>query len=130
MDWSGTEQANLRHQIHALIAWEFLKTAKNINAFKLCDADFSKLQKSDLIYKHLTCKGILMPLYFSCSMFKDNFCVRSSCISGGSIGGSLEPPSCPPFFNILWKWNNLVSQRPNYFIFLGYLRKMSKNQQK
>ena len=26
------------------------------------------------------------------------------------------------FFNILWKWNNLVSLRPNYFIFIGYLK--------
>ena len=47
---------------------------------------------------------------------------------------SLEPP--PPFLYILWKWNNLVSVRmkqfdltnlvlvrPNYFIFIGYLRK-------
>ena len=25
-------------------------------------------------------------------------------------------------FNILWKWNNLVSLRPNYFIFIGYLK--------
>ena len=25
-------------------------------------------------------------------------------------------------FNISWKWNNLVSLRPNYFIFIGYLK--------
>ena len=25
-------------------------------------------------------------------------------------------------FNIPWKWNNLVSLRPNYFIFIGYLK--------
>ena len=46
---------------------------------------------------------------------------------GGGVwgsGGSLEPPPHPPFFNILWKWNNLVSVRPNYFISMGYLRKM------
>ena len=24
------------------------------------------------------------------------------------------------FLNVPWKWNNLVSQRPNYFIFIGY----------
>ena len=24
--------------------------------------------------------------------------------------------------NIQWKWNNLVSLRPNYFIFIGYLK--------
>ena len=24
------------------------------------------------------------------------------------------------FLNIPWKWNNLVSLRPNYFIFIGY----------
>ena len=29
----------------------------------------------------------------------------------------------PVFLNILWKWNNFVSVRPNYFIFFGYLRK-------
>ena len=34
-----------------------------------------------------------------------------------------NPPPCPPFLNILWKWNNLVTVRPNYFIFMGYLRK-------
>ena len=27
------------------------------------------------------------------------------------------PPPPPPFLNILWKWNSLVSVRPNYFIF-------------
>ena len=32
-------------------------------------------------------------------------------------------PPPPPFFNILWKWNNLVSVRPNYFIFVWYLSK-------
>ena len=26
------------------------------------------------------------------------------------------------FLNIPWKWNNLVSLRPNYFIFSGYLK--------
>ena len=26
------------------------------------------------------------------------------------------------FVNIPWKWNNLVSLRPNYFIFIGYLK--------
>ena len=42
----------------------------------------------------------------------------------GDSGGSLEPPPRPPFLNTLWKWNNLVSMRPNYFMFIGYLRKM------
>ena len=32
-------------------------------------------------------------------------------------------PTCPPFLNILWKWNNFVSMRPNYFISMGYLGK-------
>ena len=40
--------------------------------------------------------------------------------STGGLGGSLELPPCPQFLNILWKWNNLVSVRPNYFIFVGY----------
>ena len=26
------------------------------------------------------------------------------------------------FFNVTWKWNNLVSLRPNYLIFIGYLK--------
>ena len=39
------------------------------------------------------------------------------------------PPPPPPFLNILWKWNNLVSVRANYFIFMGYSRKMRLNQQ-
>ena len=26
------------------------------------------------------------------------------------------------FLNLLWKWNNLVSRRQNYFIFIGYLK--------
>ena len=26
------------------------------------------------------------------------------------------------FVNIPWKWNHLVSLRPNYFIFIGYLK--------
>ena len=37
--------------------------------------------------------------------------------------GSLEPTLNPRFLNILWKWNNLVSVRPNYFIFMGCLSK-------
>ena len=47
--------------------------------------------------------------------------------------GSSTPPPPPPlvfsFLNILWKWNNLVSVSPNYFIFMGYLRQMRSNQQ-
>ena len=35
----------------------------------------------------------------------------------------------PSFLNILWKWNNLVSVRPNYFIFMGYFIKIRLNQQ-
>ena len=26
------------------------------------------------------------------------------------------------YLNIPWKWNNLVSLRPNYFIFIGYFK--------
>ena len=48
-------------------------------------------------------------------------------ISGGSRGGWFKPTLCPSFLNILWKWNNLVSVRPNYFIFMGCLRKMRYN---
>ena len=36
----------------------------------------------------------------------------------------LPAPPPPRFWNILWKLNNLDSVRPNYFIFMGYLRKM------
>ena len=49
---------------------------------------------------------------------------KSSGGSRGGSGGSLEPPPCPPFLNILWKWNNLVSVRPYYYNFMGYWRKM------
>ena len=28
------------------------------------------------------------------------------------------------FLNISWKWNNLVSLRPNYLIFIGYLNNL------
>ena len=48
-------------------------------------------------------------------------------VSSGSRGGqgvSLNPPSRPQFLYNLWKWNNLVSVRPNYFVFMGYLRKI------
>ena len=49
----------------------------------------------------------------------------------------VQTPIPLPFKNILWKWNNLVSVRPNYFnnlvsvrpnyfIFIGYLRKIRK----
>ena len=49
-------------------------------------------------------------------------CINVDATSGRPRGGSLEPPIPPPLFlNILWKWTNLVS---NYFIFMGYLRKM------
>ena len=30
------------------------------------------------------------------------------------------------FLNIPWKWNNLVLLRPNYFIFIGYLKARGK----
>ena len=35
-----------------------------------------------------------------------------------------SPPPPPPFLNVLWKWNNWVSVRPNYFFFIEYLGKM------
>ena len=47
---------------------------------------------------------------------------RSVADPKGGSGGSPEPRICPPFLNILWKWNNLVSVTPNDFIFMGYLR--------
>ena len=37
--------------------------------------------------------------------------------------GSLEHPPRPTFLNILWKWNDLVSVRPNYFNFHGIFKK-------
>ena len=41
---------------------------------------------------------------------------------GVKLVRSNHPPR-PSFLNILWKWNNFVSVRPNYFIFMGYLIK-------
>ena len=46
--------------------------------------------------------------------------------NGGSRGGSGGSITPPPPCNILWKWNNLVSVRPKYFIFMGFLRKLDK----
>ena len=39
-----------------------------------------------------------------------------------------HPPHAS-LWNILWNWNNVVSVRPKYFIFIGYLRIMRSNQQ-
>ena len=51
--------------------------------------------------------------------------------SGGSRGGShgFDYPLLPlDVLKYPMKMNNLVSVRPNYFIFMGYLRKMRSNQ--
>ena len=45
--------------------------------------------------------------------------------SGGCWGGYGFAQSPLPL-PILWKWNNLDSVRPNYFIFMGYLKKLNK----
>ena len=42
------------------------------------------------------------------------------------LRGFAWTPPPPPFLNIIWKWNNLVSVRPNCFIFMG----ISKIEQK
>ena len=42
------------------------------------------------------------------------------CVVGG--GGGFVWLILSHFFNIPWKWNNLVSLRPNYFIFVGYFK--------
>ena len=47
----------------------------------------------------------------------------------GFKGFARTPALPPPQFNIQWRWNNLVSMRQNYFILVGYLRKMRWNQQ-
>ena len=65
--------------------------------------------------------------YLSEFLTKNNT-VHSGRSRGGS-GGWLRPPPYPLFLNIQWKWNNLVSVRPKYFIFMRYLRKMRENQQ-
>ena len=36
------------------------------------------------------------------------------------IRGFAWTPSTPIFLHILWKWNYLVSLRPNHFVFMGY----------
>ena len=41
----------------------------------------------------------------------------------GCSGDSLETPFPSAVLNNLWKRNNLVSVRPNYFLFIGYIRK-------
>ena len=100
-------------------------------------------------FRYLSVKSHLAPLVTTAAVFIRDICAYAisaeiSCtghkqskpelsdsLSGGSRGGSLDPPLCPLFLNILWKWSNLVSVRPNYFIFMGYmyLRKMRRNQQ-
>ena len=45
------------------------------------------------------------------------------------VQGFARIPSPPSVFKYPMKINNLLSLRPNYFIFMGYLRKMRTNQQ-
>ena len=45
-------------------------------------------------------------------------------IQRGLRGFARTPIPRPKFLSIPWKWNNLVSKRPNYFIFMRDLRKM------
>ena len=48
----------------------------------------------------------------------------------GAQGVRLNPLPSPVFLNILWKWNNLFSMRPNYFILMEYFREKKRfNQQ-
>ena len=48
----------------------------------------------------------------------------AQCLIGDSERITVADPGAvrSPLLNILWKWNNLVSLSPNYFIFVGYLR--------
>ena len=49
---------------------------------------------------------------------------------GGGSGGLLEhPPPHVPRFLISYENEIIWSQRPNCFIFMGYIRKMRENQQ-
>ena len=48
-------------------------------------------------------------------------------IQRGFRGVRLTLPPPPPFLNIPRKCDNLVSVRPNYFIFMGYVSKLRSN---
>ena len=82
----------------------------------------------DLYISHLHVvlrNGQLLHYIYYITLLHGHIPIKFTRISGesrGDSGVSLEPPSPPhpPFLNILWKWNNLVSVRPNYFIFMGY----------
>ena len=84
------------------------------------------------------CKNLL--LLYSCLNYVWVFCLRSSVTllmmvpyfrSGSRISGKDVrmfglgvhfADFISIFLDIPWKWNNLVSLRPNYFIFIGYLK--------
>ena len=71
-------------------------------------------------------------LQYKCFIFNTIF-KRSYLLQFNQLqvqGVHLNYPPRLLFLNIRWKWNNLVSVRPNYFIFMGYLRKMRYNQQR
>ena len=65
-------------------------------------------------------------IYDNCRLLAQFYCLFMHLIywqwriQRGLNGFAWTPPL---FLNILWTWNNLVSMRPNYFIFMGYLRK-------
>ena len=86
--------------------------------------------------KSVKCQGhnyILIFYFFDHKVYTNKISVgtaRQWRIQRGFMGFALLPPPPPPpppqFLNILWKWNNLVPVRPNYFIFIGYLGRMFK----
>ena len=85
------------------------------------------VMSNDKCHKMIQSFMIFMTIYLGWFIVKGEsyFLFKSVADPEGGSGGSLDTPPPPPLFflNIPWKWNNLVSLRPNYFIFKGYLRK-------
>ena len=81
---------------------------------------FSKQEHTVCVSYHrkLACLSEPMLLTFLLAGADPGFLERGFiCISGGRFADLFSF-----FLHILWKWNNLVSLRPNYFIFIGYLK--------
>ena len=81
------------------VLWERI-----INSFFLFVFLFDSLRPSQQLWSCLLCK---LTLYILLKQLEaHNFPVIN--VSGGSKWGLPVPTPCPPFLNILWKWNNLV----------------------
>ena len=113
------------NQLGSRLGWTFSHAS---SGFKLFAKVVSRQQKSPLGGKELNTRDDISS---SARGLKSGLSLHlhSYFAVADPAGVRLSPHLCTLFLNILWKWNNLVSGRPNYFIFMGYLRKMRWNQQ-